>query len=190
MITDISLVVTAIGVLGAVFGLRQSYLERLRQFELKYIDRYWVIIDRLSLDALRGAKGVALTNDDEKAIRSYFYLCEDELDMRGHGYITDDTYRIWASGIRVQLEQPLFAEVWKKVGNEADDEHGYPFANLHELMAKPAYDPLSMPTSARFVRGLKGSRHPSQRPVSTQPKAINPHTSASISVASMTDEVP
>jgi hypothetical protein len=36
---------------------------------------------------------------DEKAIRSYFFLCEDELEMRASGYISDNTYKIWTDGI-------------------------------------------------------------------------------------------
>ena len=44
MVGDIALFITAIGVLGAVLGLRQSYLERLQQFEAKYVDRYWSIL--------------------------------------------------------------------------------------------------------------------------------------------------
>lgn len=35
VISDIALFVTAVGVLGVVFGLRQSYLERLQHFEWK-----------------------------------------------------------------------------------------------------------------------------------------------------------
>lgn len=54
MVGDIALIVTAVGVVGGVLGLRQSYRERLRQFESRYVERYWQILDRLSLDALSG----------------------------------------------------------------------------------------------------------------------------------------
>jgi hypothetical protein len=47
--------VTAIGVLGVVLGLRQNYRERLRQFETRYVERYWSILDKLSIDALSGS---------------------------------------------------------------------------------------------------------------------------------------
>lgn len=43
MVADIALIVTAIGVLGVVLGLRQNYRERLRQFETRYVERYWSI---------------------------------------------------------------------------------------------------------------------------------------------------
>ena len=36
MLADIALIATAVGVLAAVFGLRQSNRERLRQFEAMY----------------------------------------------------------------------------------------------------------------------------------------------------------
>lgn len=159
MIADISLIVTAIGVLGAMISLRQSYLERLRQFELKYIDRYWSIIDRLSFRAL-SVSDADPTEDEERAIRSYFYLCEDEFDMRRHGYISDDTYWIWAPGIKTQLQQPMFSNVWDKVVEEAKkDKRGHRFVNLHDLLEKENFDPLSMSVPAKYVRGLIGIRH-------------------------------
>jgi len=40
MASDIALFITAVGVLGVVMGLRQSYLERLQQFEGNYVQRY------------------------------------------------------------------------------------------------------------------------------------------------------
>jgi hypothetical protein len=46
LIGDIALIVTAIGVVGVVLGLRQNYRERLRQFEAMYVERYWMILDR------------------------------------------------------------------------------------------------------------------------------------------------
>lgn len=139
-------------------SLRQSYLERLRQFELKYVDRYWQIIDGLSLGALSVSRAEP-TEAEERAIRSYFYLCEDELDMRRHGYISDDTYGIWAPGIRTQLKQPMFSTVWDKVVKEAHDEHGHRFVNLHDLLEKENFDSLCMSAPAKYVRGLIGIRH-------------------------------
>lgn len=169
MIADISLIVTALGVLAAAFGLRQSYLERLRQFELKYVDRYWTIVDRLSPDALSGANAEP-SDSDKKAIWSYLYLCEDELEMRGHGYISDDTYDVWAAGILTQLKQPMFSAVWSNVVEEPRDEGRHRFANLRELKSNAEYDPLSMSPPAKFVRGLTGSRNSSRQPVLIKPE--------------------
>lgn len=99
MVSEIALIVTAIGVLGAVIGLRQSYRERLRQFEAMYVQRYWTILDKLSVEALKGSHPDEISEGDEKAIRGYLLLCEDELEMRKNGYIADSTYELWADGI-------------------------------------------------------------------------------------------
>jgi len=71
LVSDIALIVTAVGVLGVVFGLRQGYRERLRQFEEKYVERYWKILDELSLEAVRGPFSDEVGRSDEKAVRSY-----------------------------------------------------------------------------------------------------------------------
>src|SRR5580658_3991181 len=103
MLTDIALIVTAAGVLAAVFSLRQSNRERLRQFEAMYVQRYWSVLDQLSLDALAGSTKEPPSEADLKAIRAYLFLCEDELEMRGRGYIADSTYKIWADAALAQL---------------------------------------------------------------------------------------
>ena len=100
MASDIALIVTALGVIGVMFGLRQSYRERLRQFESLYVERYWKILDQLSLAALKAPYAASLSPEDEKAIRNYILLCEDELQMRQSGYISDSTYTVWADGMR------------------------------------------------------------------------------------------
>lgn len=101
MISDIALVVTAVGVIGVVVGLRQNYRERLRQFESRYVERYWKILDQLSLDAVRGELAGEICESDEKAIRSYISLCEDELEMRHYSYIADSTYELWGEVSRI-----------------------------------------------------------------------------------------
>jgi hypothetical protein len=154
MIADIALCVTAAGVIAAVFGLRQSYRERLRQFEAMYVQRYWSIIDRLSLGALASATAAHPDDGDEKDIRAYLLLCEDELEMRARGYIADGTYWIWADGIRGQLRQPMFEGVWKEVGGEST----FPYKHLAALCSQDEapYDPLDATWLQRWIRGLAG----------------------------------
>jgi hypothetical protein len=159
LISDVALIVTAIGVLGVMFGLRQSYRERLRQFEVMYVERYWKILDQLSLDALKGSSPAKITDADEKAIRNYILLCEDELQMRRNGYISDSTYKVWAAGMRDQLSQPMFKEVWAQVMGEAKELRTFPYEHLQRLLkgtALDAGDPLSMSLLRRRLRGLAG----------------------------------
>jgi hypothetical protein len=162
MIADIALFITAIGVLGVVVGLRQSYLERLQQFEAKYVERYWHIIDQLSLDALRGTSPVLITDDDSRIIRSYILLCEDELEMRKNGYISDSTYDLWADGIQGQFQQSMFKEIWDQVKKENVRNQTFPYEHLRQLLDEEertsSYDPLTMPGWRRWIRGLAGVR--------------------------------
>jgi hypothetical protein len=153
VVADIALIVTAIGVLAAVYSLRQSYRERLRQFEAMYVQRYWSILDQLSLDALSESSQDRIIDTDQKAIRSYLLLCEDELEMRKNGYIGDSTYRLWAAGIRDQVAQSMFGEVWDQVSIEPT----FPYQHLKELL-RPGeeYEPLKMHIMRRWLRGLAG----------------------------------
>jgi hypothetical protein len=99
-------------------GLRQSFGERLRQFESLYVQRYWKILDQLSLEAVKASPAENAGREDEKAIRNYILLCEDELQMRRNGYISDSTYAVWADDMRDQLEQPMFKNIWAQVKEE------------------------------------------------------------------------
>lgn len=134
MIGDIALIVTAVGVIGGVLGLRQSYRERLRQFESRYVERYWQILDRLSLAALSGKCPDSIADNDNRAIRSYLILCEDELEMRMNGYIADHTYKLWADGIINQLKQPIFAKIWEQVKEEGEQHQSFPFTHISGLL--------------------------------------------------------
>ena len=153
MLADIALIVTAVGVLAAVFGLRQSNRERLRQFEAMYVQRYWSILDQLSLGTLAGSAGNPPSDADLKAVRAYLLLCEDELEMRGRGYIADTTYKIWTDSAVAQLQQPIFQAVWEQVLKEA----AFPYKHLNNLCSQPeSYDPLTIGFVRRWVRGLAG----------------------------------
>jgi len=158
LVSDIALIVTAIGVIGVVIGLRQSYRERLRQFEAMYVQRYWTILDELSLDALRGSSSYKIDERDEKAIRSYILLCEDELELRKEGYIADSTYKLWADGMLSQLKQPMFKYVWQRVQKEPAESGTFPYMYLRDLYSRGIKDadPLQISARRRWVRGLRG----------------------------------
>jgi hypothetical protein len=159
LVSEIALIVTALGVLGVMVGLRQSYRERLRQFESMHVQRYWKILDQLSLEAIMASPTADAGREDEKAIRNYILLCEDELQMRRSGYISDSTYRVWADGIRDQLNQPIFKQIWAQVEEEAKEHQTFPYEHLRQLLKEPtsdAGDPLTMSPLRRKIRGLSG----------------------------------
>jgi hypothetical protein len=169
MLNILSFVVAVIGVAGVLFSLRQAYRARLRQFEEKYVERYWSILDGLSLAALSISDQLP-EHDDEVAIRRYIFLCEDELQMRKNGYISDTTYYEWADGMLDQFRQPMFKDVWNRVHGKADQNKpgAFPYQNLKNLLDATATqetwdiedlkraDPLKVPPAVRSIRGLKG----------------------------------
>lgn len=162
MVSDIALIVTAIGVLGVVIGLRQSYRERLRQFESRYVEQYWKILDDLSLEVIKASFSGQLLESDEKAIRCYISLSEDELEMRHYGYISDSTYEQWGEGILNQLKQDCFDFVWKQIQREIEAKSASQYTYVSILMcagevkAGDKHDPLKMDTWERTLRGLRG----------------------------------
>lgn len=169
MLNIFSFVVAVIGVVGLLFSLRQAYRARLRQFEEKYVERYWSILDSLSLAAL-SVSDQSPEHNDEVTIRKYIFLCEDELQMRKNGYISDATYYEWADGMLDQFRQPMFKQVWDQTQDEANQHKRGAFAyeNLRALLdatsekgtwdieALKRADPLKRPAAVRTIRGLKG----------------------------------
>jgi hypothetical protein len=162
MIGAISLGVAVLGIVGAYFSLRQNYRARLQGFEQKYVERYWSIVERLSLDALK-VSNAEPDESDEEVIRRYILLCEDELQMRGKGYISDSTFEEWADGMIGQVKQPMFSAVLEKVNEESREQRGaFPYKNLCTLLDEGSYeisgpgDPLKSRSMVRAVRGLKG----------------------------------
>jgi hypothetical protein len=165
MLSLFALIVSIFGFFGLMFSLRQTYRARLRQFEGKYVERYWTILDNLSLAAL-SISDQAPDDEDRKNIRKYILLCEDELQMRGNGYIADSTYEEWADGMITQFAQPMFKRVWESVEKEWDSKEpgAFPYKNLRKLLS--AQDRTSggngdllavkMGKPSRMVRGLTG----------------------------------
>jgi hypothetical protein len=129
------------------------------------VERYWGILDKLSLDALSGSSPENIIVDDNKAIRGYILLCEYELEMRENGYIADSTYKLWADGIQSQFEQPIFKEIWKNVLEEAEEHRTFPYIHLRRLLSEEGttgYDPprsedTSLETQASGPGGAKRS---------------------------------
>jgi len=150
MIAYIALIVSFAGAVIAIVTLRLNYRQRLRQFEQMYVQRYWSIIDCCSLEAMNTKSSVKKpSKDDQKAIRAYIRLCEEELMVRAEGWISDATYRIWADATCITMDLPMFALVWKQVQEDSIFEHKH----LTELLRNqtPIYDPCPM---TRFTRWL------------------------------------
>ncbi|MDI5975993.1 hypothetical protein [Amycolatopsis magusensis] len=98
MIQFVTSTVMIASLIVAALSVRAAKRQRLRQFETVYVQRYWALMDRLSLDALRGEPVGDLVDDDQRAVRAYLRLCEDQLDLRRRGWLSASTWLIWAEG--------------------------------------------------------------------------------------------
>ncbi|UOQ88049.1 hypothetical protein MUN74_12175 [Agromyces endophyticus] len=111
--------VTAIGgivvIVGGIFAVFQLWLmtrQGHRQFEHLYSQRYWAIMDRLSVEAQLGTRGPwHRRRSEQEALFAYVQLCEDEADMYEQGRVTRATWTIWKSGIDSMLSSPRVAHI-------------------------------------------------------------------------------
>lgn len=130
-----------IGILLAVFPLLQARKQRLRDAEQWYVERYWAIQDRIEVEVEDGrlVKRPAL-----KDIYDELRLCEDELDLRKNGFLTNPTWRIWSGSIRAVKEDGEKMSVLER----ADD-----MTLLRDYLLTGT-DPMEVGRLRAVVRGL------------------------------------
>ena len=128
MIQNIAAVATTVAALIALFAgvvaaksLWALNRQRIRQFETTFVERYWSLMDRLSLAALRGVHQPNIADEDAKVSRLYLRLCEDQLELRRDGWISDETWEVWEPGIIAQIHRWPFSAEWEHVMLETDE---------------------------------------------------------------------
>lgn len=127
--------------LQLIFHSRQTH----REFESLYVQRYWNLMDKRSEPFAVKQK---VLPEDKSVIRGYLQLCEDEIDLRRLGRVTDHTWRFWASAIKSQCSEPAYKAELKKL-----DREQYP--RVRELLAYgSARDPLDKHWVVRKLHGL------------------------------------
>ncbi|WP_181578449.1 hypothetical protein [Arthrobacter sp. AQ5-05] len=139
---------TAIAILFAFSQLHTARKQRHRDFELVYVQRYWKIIDGLSFDVGNAVPMESLVTDDLRLCIQYLRLCEDELDLRQRGFLTDETWEIWGNGIKCQLARRPFSQLMETATADA-------FDLLPDSYQEGIPDPLKMKIRARRWSGLK-----------------------------------
>ena len=142
--TAIISAITLIAVLLAAVQIRHVNRQMHRDFEMQYLVRFWVLMDRRS-KRLR-LKGV-ISREDRIVLQDYLSLCEDQIALRGLGRVTDHTWDYWRRDIRrMCLGAPTAAEISRA------SLASYP--QVRHLLADPDYDPLEQGRISRFWRGL------------------------------------
>lgn len=153
---------TLVGITLCASALRAAQCQRILQFENLFVQRYWTLIDRLSLTALSGDSNGKLQDDDNRIIRAYFRLCEDELELRKSGWISDSTWKMWRVGMFAHLRRWPFSELWQHVNNEvigrAASVNDAEFSLLRSLLDEKLAgdDPCALSGWRRWLAGLSG----------------------------------
>jgi len=108
-VSVLSLIVQTITLIAIFIGGWQLLVQNRqihRDFESIYVQRYWTIMDRRSTKwALKGQYDV----EDRVVARQYLLLCEDEIDLRARGRITDATWAFWGDAILTQARAAPYA---------------------------------------------------------------------------------
>ncbi|MBG6183059.1 hypothetical protein IWX65_001006 [Arthrobacter sp. CAN_A214] len=115
----VSLCIQALTASAIVFAALQfvgSQTQRHREFENLYVQRYWDLLDRMSFNLYMNKPLRLLSGSNKRVIHAYLRLCEDELDLREQGFITDRTWKVWSLGMRAQLKSEPYAAELQKLG--------------------------------------------------------------------------
>lgn len=140
-------IVTAAAIIFAVMQLVGARTQQHREFENLYVQRYWKLLDEMSQSLYEGNPDDPSTPADRRVVLAYLRLCEDELDLRSQGFVTDRTWNIWAEGIRAQVGSAPYSSMLA----------GLDSSELPSLrrFADDFVDPLTWPRHRRWWSGLR-----------------------------------
>lgn len=164
MIQDIAGFATAFAALIALAALiyaakslGELKRQRERQFETIFVERYWTLMDRLSLAAIKGQEQSTIDPDDEKVALQYFRLSEDELELHRDGWISEQTWAVWREGIQAQMKRWPFRVVWQDARGTSEFALLKKFAPTHaEVSPSEVDDALVDRTGLRKVDRREG----------------------------------
>ncbi|WP_108718487.1 hypothetical protein [Miniimonas sp. S16] len=148
-----TIIVGVLTLVGALYTwhhqARLTREQRVRDLELVYVQRYWSIRERMSIET-RSDASRAIDPRDRTAVADYLELCEDEIDARQRGWISDDTWSSWAAAIRGAAGN----EVLMGMLVELDREERL-FTHLRSKKANDdGWDPCTLPKRDRLRQGL------------------------------------
>ena len=114
-----------------------------------YVQRYWDLMNSLPIRFVQGHEDYSPNDNQSIALCNYLLLCEDELDLRAQGFITDKTWKIWRSSIVGIAHDPKLLDLI-----ETFPKHR--LTNLRSLIASAESepDPLIKLSISRWWSGL------------------------------------
>ncbi|MEW2518109.1 hypothetical protein [Actinacidiphila alni] len=161
-----ALAISLLAILIAVGALAHNGLEgrrhHVRQIEEFYLTRYWRLLDDLPSDALICGDSSGQETADQKAAyvrsaRLYLRLCEDELEIRERGMVSDDTWDDWVKGMNNQLDRWPVSIEWQNIRDGAlKQQTRKQFKHLRQVEGSvKLYDPCKWKRrSMRWYHGL------------------------------------
>jgi hypothetical protein len=143
--------VTCLAIFVAIWQLLFHARQMHRDLEMHFVDQYWQIMAKASTEwrmtyLLESPK----SPEDKRIVHEYLQLCEDEIDLRANGRVTDSTWSLWASAIASMASIPHFADSIEKAPKIM-----YP--RLRVMMGSPnpgTFDPLNKGLAWRRFHGL------------------------------------
>ena len=85
-----------------------------RDLEMLYVQRYWALMDARSVHWVLDRNP---TPEDRVVVRGYLQLCEDEIDLRRLGRVTDNTRGFWDESMLSQLHDPPYLAALNESGH-------------------------------------------------------------------------
>lgn len=94
LVSTVFTIAAAVSVWGIIFQIIGERRARHREFENMYVQRYWDLMNSLPIRFVQGHEDYSPNDNQSIALCNYLLLCEDELDLRAQGFITDKTWKI------------------------------------------------------------------------------------------------
>lgn len=146
-LADLATVAGGIAVIAATVPFFQARKQRLRDAEQWYVERYWAIQDRIPVT--EASEGDVLKEPTNKDIYDELRLCEDELDLRRNGFLTNPTWELWSSSIKAVVDDQRKMSVLSRVSEGELDL-------LREYLREGRFDdPIRIGSWRIFWRGLR-----------------------------------
>ena len=140
MLTAVSGLATAIGVLVAAWQLWLAYKQSVTAFEDSMAREYRELASTLPTKALLGEQ---LTDEEYREhfdeFYRYFDLSNEQAFLHERGRICPATWKYWRDGIASNLRRPAFRRAWNEVCSRA----GTDFSELRALFPPDAQKKIS-----------------------------------------------
>jgi hypothetical protein len=138
-------VLTGIAVIFAFVPFFQARKRQRQEADQWYVERYWQLQD---LKRPRRRINGAIVVESSFGVRwAELRLCEDELDARANGWITNDSWKLWNGAILAHREDPMMTQI---VQRTPGDE----LVQLRQFWST-GDDPISISPWRQFWRGLR-----------------------------------